>query len=82
LTWATRSKPGTRPWTGPATKPGLKTLVYTINEIPEKAFMGRLTKEEMYQSGKIELVPIVSKNNYLYLIMPARLQDYFDFVMF
>ena len=48
--------------------------VCTIDEIPTKAFVGRLAKGEMYQSGKIEFVPIMSKkNNYLYLIMPAKL---------
>jgi hypothetical protein len=35
--------------------------VCTIDEIPTKAFVGRLAKGEMYQSGKIEFVPIMSK---------------------
>jgi hypothetical protein len=35
--------------------------VCTIDEIPTKAFVGRLAKREMYQSGKIEFVPIMSK---------------------
>jgi len=35
--------------------------VHTIDEIPTKAFVGRLAEGEMYQSGKIEFVPIMSK---------------------
>jgi hypothetical protein len=35
--------------------------VCIIDEIPTKAFVGRLAKGEMYQSGKIEFVPIMSK---------------------
>jgi len=45
--------------------------------ISTKAFVGRLTEGELHHSCRMEHVLILSKNNYLWLIMLSKLLDFF-----
>jgi len=48
----------------------------TQSNISAKAFVGRLTEEELHHSCRMEFVLVLSKNNYLWLIMPSKLLDF------
>jgi hypothetical protein len=50
----------------------------TQSSISAKAFVGRLTEGELHHRCRMEHVLVLPKNNYLYSIMPTKLDFLFQ----